>query len=134
MRAFSVDELSRMQDTQESAMMDTCQITRRVEAGFDPYGYPIDSYDDVVYTGVCGFDPSSDREVMEGTQVSVVDAVVRLPLATIDDFDNLDRVKITYRFGVDLSEPEVFEIIGSPERGPSGLVLDLRIVTDGSGV
>lgn len=131
MRAFTVDELSRMQSTQESAMMDTCQIKRRMESGTDDYGYPIEAYE-VIYTGDCGFDASSNKEVMDGTQVAVVDAVMRLPLDTLDDFDNLDRIKVTYRFNVEDEEPQTFEIMGIPERGPSGLVLNLRLVTDGS--
>lgn len=131
MRAFTTTELDRMQGAQEDAMMDTCQIKRRMETGVDQYGYPITTYI-IVYDGKCGFDASPSKEVMAGTQVSIIDAVMRLPLDTLDDFDNLDRIKATYRFGEEVDEPHTFEIVGIPERGPSGLVLNLRVVTDGS--
>ena len=120
-----------MQDTQESAMQDTCQIKSRMETGYDDYGYPIASYK-IIYVGACGFDASANKEVMLGTQVAVVDAQIRLPLSSLDDFDNLDRIKITYRFGDEAEDPQTFEVLGLPERGPSGLVLNLRLVTDGS--
>ena len=131
MRAFTTDELSRMQSTQESAMMDTCQVVRRMESGTDDYGYPIEAYE-IVWTGECGFDASSNKEVMESGQVAVIDAQIRLPISIQEDFDNLDRIKITYRHGVEDESPQTFEMIGEPERGPSGLVVNLRLVTNGS--
>jgi microcompartment protein CcmK/EutM len=130
---ISDGELAGMQGTQVDAMPDTCQILRQEEVGVDPYGYPLKEYV-VIYTGACGLDASDSEEVMEDTQVAVVDAKVRLPLSVQDDFDNLDRIRITHRFDVELDEPQVFSVIGDPERGPSGLVLELRLITDGSGV
>jgi hypothetical protein len=125
MNAFSTTELERMQGAQTGAMQDTCIILQYV-AGSGDYGYG-QSYTTGA-TVVCGLNHKA-REVMQDTQVVMTDAVLRLPIATA--VDNLDRVKITKRFGVAVT-PETYEILGAPERGPSGLVLKLRKVTDGS--
>lgn len=44
-------------------------------------------------------------------------------------FDYRDRVRLTHHLGEELAEPEEFEIVGHPERGPSGLLLQLRRIT-----
>ena len=131
MRAFSSDELARMQATQESAMQDECQILSYAEAGKDKYGYPNAEWP-AGLVSQCGFDPTASKEVMDKTEVAITDARLRLPLSLYGSIDNRDRVRITERFGKVLAEQTVYEIIGEPERGPSGLVLNLKLVTDGS--
>lgn len=126
MNAFSDIELERMQATQESAMMDLAQVLTR-SAGTGDYGYGPATY----LAGrsiACGFDPKP-REVMGDTQVEMSDGTLRLPIGTA--VTHLDRVKITRRFG-SVVPAQTYEIMGQPARGPSGLVLNLRRVTDGS--
>jgi head-tail adaptor len=125
MRVFTTTELSRMQGTQDSAMMDSCKILA-YSAVADDYGNAAETYtagDEMD----CGFDPTANREVMDDTEVVITDAALRLPIDT--DVSNLDRIQITKRHGVDVAD-ETFEIVGNAERGPSGLVLKLRRVTD----
>ena len=131
MRTFTEDELERMQDTQEGAMQDTCQILTYDPSSTDDYGMPVEVWTlgDVV---ACGFDPSAREEINFGTEVAMTDAVLRLPIDT--DITNHDRIKMLRRYDDDLEETdqEKYEILGNPERGPSGLVLNLRRITDGS--
>jgi hypothetical protein len=126
MRVFTATELSRMQVTQDSAMMDSCKILA-YSAVADDYGNAAETYtagDEMD----CGFDPTANREVMDDTQVVITDvALLRLPIDTV--VSNLDRIQITKRHGVAVTA-ETYEIIGNKERGPSGLVLKLRLVTD----
>jgi hypothetical protein len=130
-RPFSTNELASMQATQEGAMLDTGRLLRRASTGTDEYGYDRTDYD-IVLTSCCGLKTLTSKEVMDGTQVVAVDAQLRLPLALDGELSGLDRWQITHRFGVELATPLTFEFIGGPMRGPSGLVLNLRSVTDGS--
>jgi hypothetical protein len=130
MRAPTTAQLTRMQDAAEAAMWDTCVILDYDgESVIDDYGkpsplwFPRDAC-------ACGFNASVPREVMGETQVVLTDAVLRLAIDT--ESDNKARVQITHRHGVELETPPTYEIIGEPARGPSALVLNLRLVTDGS--
>lgn len=125
MRGFTAGELGRMEDAQEAAMMDTCVRLMYSEGEEDEYGkLAVDFIEDVELD--CGFDPSARPEAMDGAEVVMADAVMRLPMGT--ELDHRDRLRVTERFGVLVEEPEVFEVIGVAERGPSGLVLRLRRV------
>lgn len=126
MNVFSTAELESMQDTQTGAMMDAAIVLTRAAASGD-YGYGPATYT-AGSTLACGFDPKP-REVMGDTQVEMSDGRLRLPIATT--VTHLDRVKVTKRFGV-TTPAQTYEILGQPRRGPSGLVLNLRRVTDGS--
>lgn len=106
-------------------MQDTAIIMTYV-AGTGDYGYA-KSYTTGA-TVVCGYQAKA-KEVMQDTQVVMTDVILRMPIDTV--ISNRDRVKVTKRFGVAIT-PETYEILGAPERGPSGLVLKLRKVTDGS--
>ena len=126
MNPFGTVELEHLQVAQAGAMFDTCYVLTRT-AGTGDYGYG-----PATYTAgsaiACGFDPKP-REVMGDTQVEMSDGRLRLPVDTT--VTHLDRIKITKRFGV-TTTAQTYEILGQPRRGPSGLVLYLRRVTDGS--
>ena len=128
---FDADDLAFMRDVQEYVMQDTCVIWKYTELDPDIYGNVQHQYEEGDSSD-CGFDPTASKEVMEGTQVAVTDAVVRLPISLHGSIDQHDRVQITHRFGVALDTPVAYELIGLPERGPSGLVVNLRLITDGS--
>jgi hypothetical protein len=112
-------------------MMDTCQRQAYGAGVSGSYGTPSASGWTPGATLICGFKPFSLKEEMEGTQVVIVDAEMRLPIDTV--LDNRDRLKLLTRHGETVSPQPMYEIIGEPERGPSGLVLRLRKVTDGTG-
>jgi hypothetical protein len=131
MTAFDFGELDGMRDTQESAMMDTCVLGLRVETATDDYGMPVVgwSWGDPL---ICGLNPIKHVEVMDGTEVVLTDAVLRLPVDTV--ITHVDRVQVTRRYGETLITPWVFACIGMPRLGPSGLLLNLRLVTFGAGI
>ena len=128
MSAFSTDELEAMQATQESAMMDTCIVLEYSAGAADEYGFPDpawnggSSYD-------CGLDGGERRELLDETQVIEYDAVLRLPIDA--EISQVDRIRITHRFGVELDTAVDYEIVSEPRRGPSGLLVELRKVIDG---
>jgi hypothetical protein len=111
-------------------MQDTCVILSRSTAG-DAYGWPVETWSDGTTT-VCGFDPDPKEEGMDESQVPRFDAMLRLPLARESLITGSARVKITKRYGVTLSTQPVYEVVSGPDRGPSGLVVKLEKVTDGS--
>ena len=130
MRHFTSTELTRMRATQDSAMQDTCRIGAYTSAD-DAYNLPSVTYvyGDLV---VCGLDLMRPNEQHASGEVPVIDAILRLPLATV--IDERDRIRIEQRYNEELTTPLVFEIEGPVDRGPSGLRLDLRQVDDGSGL
>ena len=128
MLPFSEDELARMQVAQESAMMDRCILLTKYEQGRDGHNNPI--YGEAKSRElICGLDPTASQEIPDGSEVVLIDARLRLSLSTESSIRNISRVKIVKRFGVILDPPLIFEVVGLPERGPSGIVLNLRFST-----
>ena len=54
---------------------------------------------------------------------------IRLPLDTV--VTAKDRIQITQRFGVEITSL-TYKILGAIRRGPSGLTMNVALVTDGS--
>jgi hypothetical protein len=128
MNVLSAAELARMQAHNVEAMWDRC--TRLVySATPDAYGQPSPTWTAAAASLACGYNGKS-REVMDGAQVVMTDGSLRLPIATV--LVNTDRIRLTHRHGVALATALAYEIIGAPAQGPMGLVVNLRLVTDGS--
>lgn len=130
MPPFSPGELGDMRDTQEGAMMDTALLGERVVLSTDDYGMPVVGWSWSAPI-VCGLDPTKHVEVMDGTEVIMTDAVLRLPVDAL--ITHVDRVRVTHRYGEMLLTPWTFAVIGMARLGPSGLLLNLRMVTFGVG-
>jgi len=134
MSMLAADDLVMMRADQAQSLWDTCRVLAYTPGTTDEYGMPEPaSYvrGDAIS---CGLDMTGRRMQSEGmgsTQVSLADAVLRLALDTT--LDNRDRIEITDRFGEALGTPLVYEVVGEPERGPSGLVVLLKLATDGQG-
>lgn len=118
-------EIALLRAEAESAMQDKCKIgTSTIATGNNPtkltwnYGAEI----------ICGFDVSLSREMQDGAQVTLTDAVVRLPITTA--VTGKSRIQITERNGTDVSE--TYAVIGEPRRGMTSLVAGLKRVTGGS--
>ncbi len=127
MRAFQAGELSRMQATQEAAMMDTCVHLRRFTQE-DDYGNPVETFAEGE-SFACGIDlPPKNAEAQVNGQVVMVDARLRLPLDAETAIGNAERIRLTHRFGMALASDQDYEVIGEARRGPSGLVYNLRKV------
>ncbi len=129
MDIFDSDELSLMQSAQEAAMMDTCVLLKYVDGATDEYGMPRPVWVEGPILA-CGYD--GRRHVEQGvpggtdeTQVELTDGRIRLPIDT--DIRNLDKVRVTHRFGVLQEAALEYELVGAPRRGPSGLMVDVRL-------
>lgn len=130
-RPFTPGELARMGRIQKSAMQDECQLLSYDAGTANAFGLDAESYT-LVQGWPCGFRPQARGESMNEAQVGEKLAEVRLPLEAEADLATTTRLKLTKRYGQIQPEPLTFEIVGLPERGPSGLVLKVRQVTDGS--
>ena len=131
---LTATELSRMRTTQDSAMQDVCRIGVYQE-NRDTYGNPdTSSPEDLWHYGeeqACGLEHVRPRETQGSGDVPVIDARLRLPIGTT--VGDTDRIRVEQRYGEALDAAQVFEIEGPVRRGPSGLVLGLRLVDDGTG-
>lgn len=128
MRAFTDTELERMRAAQEAAMQDRCYVLA-YSATADSYGNPTATYtagDELT----CGLELVSPREAQGTGEVPLIQAKLRLPITTA--IDPRDRIQVTTRYGEALTTAQEFEIVGPVEQGPSGLVLNLRVVDDGT--
>jgi head-tail adaptor len=125
MDAFSAAELAELRDAQVSAMMDTCELLKRTEAGQDEYGMPVEQW--VILSVVaCGLDVRGSREAVEGGGRRLFDARLRLPIGT--NITGMDRLRVTKRHGELMVEQIMYEAVGDARRGSSGLILELRSV------
>lgn len=127
MRHFTAGELARLQDTQDGAMQDTCVVCS-YSATQDDWGNPSATYTDGDALA-CGFEHGAPDEIQESGDVPRIDGRLRLPLGTT--LDERDRVRVTHRYGVELTSAETYEVVGPARRGPSGLYVDLRLVGSG---
>jgi hypothetical protein len=125
MNAFSATELSRMRSTQESAMMDYGAVIG--------YTFTLNSFGEEVASvpveraTILGLEmrPGSIREDPDKTPV-VYDATARLPITTT--VGPKDQLKVTKRFGETLATALTFNLVGTVQRGPSGIRLLLQKV------
>lgn len=119
-----------MRSTQDRAMQDVCRVGT-YQSVDDAYNLPDPTYvygDEVT----CGLELVQPTEEMASGEVPVINAHLRLPLATV--IDERNRIRVEQRYNEALTTPQVFEIEGPVKRGPSGLMLELRLVDDGSGL
>lgn len=128
MMRFSRGELDDMKTMQEAHMMDTCLIAEPAKTT-DLYNLPINGWDwDEAEESDCGLDTSPSKELLD--QVPSSTAVMRLPSEIV--ISAQARVRVTHRFGIPESDPVTYEVIGTPRQGPSGLLVWLKNVTDGT--
>jgi hypothetical protein len=126
-------ELATFQGTQESAMHDTCVILTATVTT-DRYGKPVKTTYAAGPEIPCGFRQGGQagagtNEVMAETEVVTADAVLRLAVDTV--ITSRDRVVVTHRYGVAVPL-QAYGVLGQPARGPSALLVELELVTDGS--
>ena len=124
---FSRGELDDMRDVQESYMMDTCLIAEPTKTTNES-NLPVVSFDwEEAEVSICGLNPNPSQELLD--QVPESQAVIRLPMDTV--ISNEAYIRITKRFGESI-DAVTYQAIGAPRQGPSGLLLWLKKVTDGS--
>lgn len=124
MDSFTASELQYMREVQEGHMMDSCVFQTHAFTA-DTYNQQVESWTDKAATIDCGLEmrPGSERRNQDMT-VLTYDATLRIPIGTTVDVK--ERVKITKRHGETLSEALIYDIVGTEQRGASGIRLLLR--------
>ena len=123
---FTAAELVALEADQLAHMMDICTIGV-YRAVPDGYGIPTPTY--TAGNSInCGLNEQVRQEVQSRGEVVMVDAVLRLPVGTV--IDSRDRITITHRLGSELAFKPIYNIVGAPRLGASGLLLNLALVTE----
>jgi hypothetical protein len=119
-------DLAAMRAVAEASMGDTCRILVYDDTTVNAYGKVTPAWIESLVDVRCGFNATAQRETMDGSQVAITDAVLRLPLGTV--LSHLDHVKITKQQGETLTPAPEFAVIGEPRQGATALVVNLRRV------
>jgi len=125
---MAAGDLVMMVNGQTITHFDACQVLAYTTAQ-DDHGNMAATYT-AANSIACGYQQVRPRDEQEMTEVPVIDAILRLPLTT--DLDERDHIRMVTRYGTALDDAMTYEIEGPVKRGPSGLVVDLRLVDDGS--
>lgn len=127
MRTFTTEELSRMRDTQETAMQDLGYI--RDYSPTTEYGEPIPDWTERTSPTPIGVNMKSSTEVSNDAMDRLeIDGTIRLPLGC--GIDENAQIRIVQRFGENIT-PLVVAVVGVPQEGPSGLKVDFKKVVPG---
>ncbi|MEE8599236.1 MAG: hypothetical protein V3S69_06990 [Dehalococcoidales bacterium] len=124
---FSADDLAHMRDVQELFMQDVCSVMTYTSSAQDGIGDPIVTYPVSASGVLCGLEPKTPREVQGIGMVAVIVAKLRIPIGT--DVSEHDRISITSRYDEVQDTYPVFEVVGQPMIGPTGMVLNLSSVS-----
>ena len=124
---LSTTELACITAGAEDSMRDECTIGTRSISGTGPSRPASYAYGSAI---ACGFDASKSKEVADGSQATLTDAVIRIPLTTV--VTGVDRVQVTKRDLTALASPEFYAILGEPRRGISALVLNCKRIVGNS--
>ena len=123
MNAFSAAELAAMRVAQQAAMQDTGNVETYSEV-INSFGEPVASFAHAADTA-CGLEMRPGAINLEPDKTTIVyDATVRLPIATV--VKETDNFRVTKRFGETLAVALNFNIVGTVQRGPSGIRLLLQ--------
>lgn len=131
---LSANDLAAMRAVQETAMMDTCVVLSYSDGATDDYGKPQLTHlpNAAIACGVRYLQRNYARSGEAMDDVGLFATSIRIPLET--PLTNKDRIKVTHRFGEALDAAVVYEIAGEIRRGPTCLTVEVRKVTDGSGI
>ena len=123
---LSTSQLAQMRSMHAGLMGDTCQIGTFSAGTADTFGQVKGSYSYATAIA-CGFEwkGSSEAHTTILTQLSA-DAMLRVPHTT--SIAVRDRVKLTIRYGTDITDV-VFEVAGIAQRGPTATLVALRQVS-----
>ena len=137
MPLFSTAQLAMMQGVQNAHMQDEGWAYRYDPTAVNAYNLPVAAYTRASHATVCGFEPTAS-EVQRSGEVGTIDGKLRLPIGTV--INEHDLFLLTKRYGVALTDTSVvngsnvtgqlYSVFGPPERGPSGLVVKLKSVTE----
>lgn len=111
-------------------MADRCTLSVRSNTTAAS-GQPVASWSSYATNVPCGFEFSPfkfrSREIVgAGEETAEILVRCRLPVTYYDAIDTNDRIILTARFGETYTTPETYEIQGFLERGPTGLIVNLK--------
>ena len=126
-----------MQATQIIHMQDEGVIYTYAPTAVDDFNLPVAAYTAGRCATVCGFKSTADEAQGSG-EVGLIDAKLRLPISTV--IGEHDLFLLTKRYGVKLISTskvnggtvtgQLYKVFGPAERGPSGLVVNLKLATE----
>ena len=112
----------------ESTMFDTCLLGNRNDAaswGSSVAGEAVWDYD--ITETACGLNDNKSRQVADGSDATITEAVIRLPLASV--VNSSSRIQVVGRFGATLATPLFYEIVGNPRIGVSSITCNCNRIT-----
>ncbi|MCG3198569.1 MAG: hypothetical protein GHCLOJNM_03072 [bacterium] len=121
------------QALQERMMRDTCEVlpaTVNTEAAEPSITYAASGTPTRCGVQISEALKAGVREAQDGSQVTLEDRTILLPLATV--VSGRDRLKVTKLFEADLGSPIIYAILGEPRQEPGCLVVNCRRITGGS--
>ncbi len=118
-----------MDHVARSTMLDLCRILVKSEGAADAHGNPTVAYTADNEETRCGLRQLSTRESVGSGDVPLADYELRLPLQTT--VDKFDRIRIERRHGRSIASFDC-NIVGEINEGPSGLLLRLKVIRDGT--
>lgn len=127
--ALSAKELAQLQLDNRAHMNDICIIRKRTDT-IDGYGQPIAVWSSEYTSVPCSFEFSPfkfrSREISTvGAETAEILVRARLPLTYYDAISQEKRLRLTHRFGTELTTAEDYEIQGFPERQAFGITVNL---------
>jgi hypothetical protein len=129
LNALTATETARIKAAQLGCMFDTCQIGTTTEAAGSVYSSTTISYATAI---PCGFSAGGGRETNDGGQAVLNDGTLRVPQGTA--ITSTSYIKLISRCGYTLGTPEIYRVLGGPQPGPFGLIVQLqRVPTGGTG-
>lgn len=135
MRNLTANELNRMRMTQNDAMPDTCDILKRSTSS-NEWGNQDRAWVISQSNIPCGLEWDNQKaqsgEAVGEAEASVKRATLRLSTGQYTKISNADRVQIRELNNEMLATPLSFEVIEQPRIGDTGMLVRIRIVSDGS--
>jgi hypothetical protein len=124
--ALSTPQLAQMRYAHGVLMGDTCQIGTYAAGTADGFGQVKGSY--TYATAIsCGFEwKGTDEKHTAAINTYQADAILRTPHTT--SVAVRDRVKLTYRYGTDITDL-TFEVVGVGLCGPTATLVYLKQVS-----
>lgn len=129
---LSSRELKQLQRDNEAHMNDRCNIMERTDS-VDDYGQPVASWSAEYSYVPCSFEFSpfkfrSRETAIPGAETSEILVRARIPLSYYDDISQEKMLRLTHRFGAELTASEDYTIEGFAERQAFGLTINLKRV------
>jgi hypothetical protein len=120
---LSASNIATMRDVAELSMLDTAIVLTRAVGD---WGHPGADGTSASAPIPAGLRMTVTKETMDGNQVAVSDAEIRLPVGTV--VTNHDRIQIAKRHSETLTTPLLFAVVGVDAGRTAVVVRALQII------